>query len=480
MNLKLVFHIIGTLCMVLGSFMLTPLVWTWYYGDGKLLTWVLEPLAVIFGGWLLRRLTKTDVELRFKESFAAVTLGWIVMGMIGAIPFMRTGALPSFTDAFFESISGFTTTGASVITDVEVLPHGILFWRSLTHWLGGMGIIMLAVAIIPFLGVGGMELFRAEVPGPVTDRLTPRIASTAKILWVVYVAITVLEIVLLLLGGMSLFDAINHAFATVATGGFSTRNLSIGAYHSLYIEVVIVIFMVLSGANFVLHYRLCRGDLKAYWRSTEMLVYLGVLASFTFFITFTLTIQRAKPIGAALRESFFNVASMGTTTGFATADFALWPSAAQFLLIVLMIMGACAGSTCGALKMFRVVVLVRQFLRSVKRQLYPEAVIPVYLDERYVSEEDGAEILGYFFLYIGALALSSFLLAANGLDLLSAVSATAATLGGVGPGLNLVGPMSNYAALPVMSKYVLIANMFLGRLEFYTVLVLLLPATWRK
>ncbi len=397
MNVRLVLNILGTLSVVIGAVMVTPVVWSLYYGEDDLWTWIIVPLVVVLAGLLVRLLTHTKDELGHREGFAVVTLGWCVMALIGALPYLSAGLFTSFADAFFESMSGFTTTGASVLQHIEGVPHGLLFWRSLTHWLGGMGIIMLAVAIIPFLGVGGMQLFRAEVPGPVKDRLTPRIASTAKILWIVYVLFTALEVILLWAGGMHLFDAFAHTFGTLATGGFSTKNLSIGSYNNLYFEIVIIVFMFMAGINFTLHYQLLRGKPISYFRSSEFLMYSGVLIAATGIICVNLLFAGDHSAGAALRQSLFQVVSITTTTGYGTADFTTWPNLSQLILVVLMFMGGCAGSTGGGMKVLRVLILARQGALEVRRLIFPGALVRVKLDGQQVEPNVVTTILTFFF-----------------------------------------------------------------------------------
>ena len=478
--------------------MLCPLLIAVYYrsvnGESDLQAFIYSFLITLFVGFLLRLTTKSDQELRNKEGFAVVALGWAGVALFGSLPFLFHGVfqesgrngLIEFSFCYFESMSGFTTTGATVLTEIEHLPHAMLFWRSLTHWLGGMGIVVLALAILPMLGVGGMQLYRAEAPGPQSDRLTPRIAQTAKLLWGVYVLISAIETLLLWLGGMTLFDALCHTFGTMATGGFSTQNLSVGQYNSVYFDVVITIFMFLAGTNFSLHYRALRGDFKGYLQDTEFRFYCFMLFLCTGLIVWnTMNTKVGETVvydsfGPASRYASFQVASIITTTGYGTFDFEQWPALSQFILVILMFFGGCAGSTGGGMKHVRLLLLIKQGYNEIKRLILPHAVLPVKLGDRVVPQEVMTNILGFFFLFIGIFAIVTCMMAALGMDLVSAAASTIATMGNIGPGLGSVGPVDNYAHIPTLGKFILSFCMLLGRLELYTVLVLFAPESWRK
>jgi trk system potassium uptake protein TrkH len=391
---------------------------------------------------------------------------------------MVAGAIPSFTDAFFETMSGFTTTGATILTDIEAVPHGLLFWRSLTHWIGGLGIIVLSIAILPFLGVGGMQLYRAELRSA-ADRLTPRITETAKILWGVYVTFTFIEAGLLMLGGMSLFDALCHSFGTLATGGYSTKNASVGAFGSTYIDWVVIFFMLVAGTNFSLHYRFLKGDFRVYFRNTEFRFFMTLIA-LAVVVILTDTALRYGNMDRAFRDTFFQVTSILTTTGYGTADYERWSFTSQFVLFVLMFFGGCAGSTGGGMKMMRVHVLVKFVYAEITRLVHPHAVIPVRVGKDAVDREVVANIVGYFILYIMVFAAGVVIMTALHLDMPTAFGAVVATLSNVGPGLGGVGPTDNYSAIPAVGKWVLSSLMLMGRLELYTVLILLSPSYWKK
>ena len=498
MNLRLVLYTLGNLLICLAATMVCSLLIAVYYrsanGESDLQAFIYSFLVTLLVGLALRLTTKSNQELGNKEGFAIVAFGWAIIALFGSLPYLFYGVfqesernwLVEFSFCYFESMSGFTTTGATVLTEIEHLPHGILFWRSLAHWLGGMGIVVLALAILPMLGIGGMQLYRAEVPGPQKDRLTPRIAQTAKLLWGVYVLISAIETLLLWLGGMTLFDALCHTFGTMATGGFSTKNLSVGQYNSVYFDVVIIIFMFLAGASFSLHYRALRGDFKGYFQDAEFRFYCLMLLLCTGVIVWnTMNAKVGDAVlydsfGTALRYASFQVVSIITTTGYGTADFEKWPYLSQFILVILMFFGGCAGSTGGGIKHVRFLLLIKQGYAEIKRLILPHAVLPIKLGDRAVSPEVMTNILGFFFLFIGIFAIVTCIMATLGLDLISAASSTIATMGNIGPGLGSVGPVDNYAHIPAVGKFILSFCMLLGRLELYTVLVLFAPELWKK
>ena len=424
--------------------------------------------------------TRGTIDLTWRDGIGVGTLGWIAAMAFGALPYILSGVIREPVSALFETISGFSTTGASVLAVLEPLPKGILLWRATTHFLGGMGILVLCVAILPILGGGGMPLYRAEVAGPSKDRLTPRITSTAKLLWGVYVLINGLEIVLLRFGGMSWFEAVCHSFATLATGGFSTRTVSIAAYNSLYIEIVIVVFMLIGAANYALHYRLLRGDARSVFRDSELRFFLGFWLIGCLLVTLVTWHSIYPTLGSALRNSVFSFTSLATTTGFATADFDQWPATAKMILLVAMLIGGCVGSTGGGIKHLRILVALKKIARRVRLFMHPQAVIQIKVNGDAVEEDIVSMILGYIVLYLLTMAVAATLMTLFTKDLLTAVSSVIATMGGVGPGFSAVGPLQNYAAIPSGGKIVLILCMLLGRLEFYTLLALFFPTFWKK
>lgn len=478
-NFSTIFHILGYLALMIGSMQLLPLGVAVFYGESLSLGLLLSVLCCLVAGFLAIRFFADGKELSLRDGFLVVSLGWLLMALCGTLPYVFTGVIPSFTNAFFESMSGFTTTGASILNDIEAMPRALLFWRAFTHWIGGMGIIVLSLAVLPLLGIGGMQLFKAEVPGPTADKLTPRVKNTAKVLWLVYVIITLVEIVLLMFGGMNLFDAACHAFATMATGGFSTRNASIGAFHSPYIDGVITLFMFLAGVNFALHYRFLLGRFNVHWKDFEFKVYLGIALGTTLVITFSNHISGVfGSLVESLRYGIFQAVSIGTTTGFVTADYEQWTPLSQVMIFLLMFIGGSAGSTGGGMKVMRLIVVVKQGLIELRRLLHPQAVIPLKLGRRVIPRQVVHSIIGFFLFYVGLFVFVSIAMTVLGMDLLTAIGASASCLGNIGPGLGLVGPTDNFAFLPDIGKWILAFTMMVGRLEIFTVLVLLSRDYW--
>jgi trk system potassium uptake protein len=480
MNQRSVLYVLGALLIFEGISMLFPLAFSIYYADGTALAFVYSILACVSVGGILFFFNRNFKDLRIREGFAIVGFGWTIMALFGALPHIFSGAIPSLTDAFFETMSGFSTTGASILTDIESLPKGILFWRSQTHWIGGMGIIVMSLAILPLLGVGGMQLFKAEVPGPIPDKLQPRIKETAKLLWIVYVIVTAVETIFLLFGGMDLFDSLCHTFGTVATGGFSTKNASIAHYNSVYIETVIVFFMFVAGTNFSLHYKLLRGNFKIYKIDREFLFYLKITVLMTVLTTVVVYFSRYSDFFHALRAAVFQVVSITTTTGYATDDYELWSTSGQLIMLMLMFIGGCAGSTGGSIKIIRIMLVLKHSINEIKKLLHPNAYLPVRMGGRVVQPEVITNVLGFFLLYMVIFASGSVAMAALGLDALTAISSVAATLGNIGPGLGSIGPTENYAHIPLMGKWLLSFFMLMGRLEIYTILILFVPEFWKK
>ncbi len=485
MNLRGVGRVLGFLLLVTAGAQVLPMIVDLVYGEGD---WDVFLLTALFGaaaGAGLMFLGRAHPDLRHREGFAIVTLGWVAVGLLGAVPYLLSGVIPTVTDAVFESISGFTTTGSTIMTDIEGVGadhHAILFWRSLSQWLGGMGIVVLALAILPLLGVGGMQLFRAEAPGPSPDRLTSRISETARLLWSVYLLITLLEALLLVvIGGLTPFDAVCHAFTTMATGGFSTLDASVGGFDSPAVEWIVTVFMFLAGVNFSLHYLALTGKLGAYWRDEEFRFYCVVMvgAMLTFVIVLLPT-GLAGGYGDAVRAAAFQVVSIGTTTGYGSADYLLWPPFTHVVLLLLMIIGGCAGSTGGGIKMMRVLLLLKHAHVEMKKLVHPRAVYTLWFNERSLPASLPTRVLGFLQLFILVFVMGLLLLTLTGRDLVTAIGATAATLGNIGPGLGDVGPTCNFAFMNGFEKWLLTLFMLVGRLELYTVLVLLMPATWRK
>lgn len=479
MNYKIVIRVLAFLSIFLGLGMLLPLPFCYYYGSGDAQAFLISA-AICFTIGILAFVTNDKrTDLKTKDGFAIVTFGWIIMALLGSLPYVLSGAIPSFSDAFFESMSGFTTTGATILSEIESLPKGILLWRSITHWFGGMGIIVLTIAILPFLGIGGMSLFKAESPGPISDRLKPRITQTAKLLWGVYVLLTATELALLMVGGMDFFHSLNHAFATMATGGFSTRNMSL-MNETPYTQYIIILFMFIAGTNFSLHYYWMRGDIKSVFKSTEFRVYVSIIL-FTSVIIFTEVFQLyVGAVEPAVRDVLFHVVSVITTTGFATADFEQWSSAAQMMTLGLMFIGGMAGSTSGGMKVIRVILLFKFAYNQFVKVLHPRAIVPIKIGDTRIEDKVIHDVLGFFVLYVGIIAISIYMLILFGLDLETAIGSAVTAINNIGPGLNLTGPTDNFGFLPDVSKWLLSFLMLVGRLEVLTVIILLAPSYWKK
>jgi trk system potassium uptake protein len=419
-------------------------------------------------------------ELRKRDGYLIVTLAWLAMGLAGSLPFSLSGAIPHYTDAFFESISGLTTTGATILTDIESAPKGILFWRSLIQWIGGMGIIVLAVAILPLLGIGGMQLFVAEAPGLSADKVKPKIKDTALRLWLIYISLTALEMVLLLVGGMSFFDAINHSLTTMATGGFSTKNDSIAHFDSAFIQYVIIVFMFLAGTNFTLLYFGLKGKLSKLWSNEEFRAYITAVVGFTLVITVIVFFERWDGFERTFRDSLFQVVSVITTTGYITADYTSWTPFLTVLFFLFLFLGASAGSTSGGVKIVRHVVLFKNSFLQMRRQLHPSAVIPVRLNGKAVTEDITYSVLAFIIFYFLIFATGTILMSMTDVDFMTAMGSVATCLGNVGPGIGTVGPVDNFAHISDFGKWLLAFLMVMGRLELFTVLMLFTPAFWKS
>jgi len=431
-------------------------------------------------GIILHFLTrKTNYNAGKKEGFIIVTIGWIVISMFGALPYILSGTVSSFTDAFFETMSGFTTTGSTILSDIEASSKALLFWRATTQWIGGMGIIVLTIAIIPFLGIGGMQLFAAEVSGVTYDKISPRISRTARQLWIVYLILTATLIILLLAGGMSFFDAICHAFSTVATGGFSTKNTSIAYFESAYIHYVVIIFMFLGGMNFTLIYFAIKGKFSSVYKNEEFKTYVIIIFAFTVFMALVLHIFKDHHPEKAFRNSLFQVVSISTGSGFITDDYEQWTPFAKIIILILMFAGGCAGSTTGGIKAIRHLLMFKNTFTEFRRLLHPRAVILVQYNGNGVESNIISRVLAFVFIYISIFITGTIIMLIYGLDFESALGSTAATLGTVGPGLGVTGPGGDYSSLPESAKWILSFFMLVGRLELFTVLILFTKSFWK-
>jgi trk system potassium uptake protein TrkH len=485
MKFAVVLHILGTILKYLGVMMLISALVGYYYSRSDAAE---TPSVIIFiysfiitsgTGIILEYAYRNSDELRKRESFAIVGLGWLIAASFGALPFLFSDISPA--DALFESMSGFTTTGATIMTDIESYSKALLFWRSFIQWIGGMGIIMLFLAILPNLAVAGRQMFRAEVPGPTEDKLKPRLKETVRILWMVYVVISGIEFIILIAAGIGIYDSITHTFSTMACGGFSPKADSIAAFGSPLIEGIITLFMFIAGANFALHYRMIYVDHRSLLRDSEFKFYFFIVAAASILLTLTLwKTETFTGIAVSFRYAIFQVVSILTTTGFATYDFNIWPDSGRMILFMIMFIGGCAGSTAGGIKIVRLMLMLKYGYRELLKALQPKMVRPIRLGNRVVSEEIMGSIFSFMILYLLIFMTSTFILSLCEIDLISAASASIVTLGNIGPGFNLVGPWSNFNAIPVIGKLVLIVNMWIGRLEIFTVMVLLIPGFWRE
>jgi trk system potassium uptake protein TrkH len=468
----------------LGLLMLVPVIISVIYKENDLWAFIISALITTSFGFILETATKPPErikEIQRKEGFLIAALFWFAASIFGAIPYLIYGVFNHPVDAWFESVAGFTTTGATVLTDIEVLPYGMLFWRSFSQWLGGMGIIVLGIAILPRLAVGGMQLMGLEAPGPTTEKITPRIAETAKKLWGVYLLLSFLLIVFLLFAGMPIFDSVLQSFSTMSTGGFSPNSLSVGFYNSSIIDVIITIFMFIAGMNFVLLYWSLRGDFKRLTRNSELKYYFFLNLSVILLVSFELWSTIYPNFFEALRYGSFQVISISTGSGFSTANFDLWPSFSKWFLLMLMFFGGCAGSTTGSIKIIRIMVLFKKGYQELHKIVYPHAIVPIRVNAKPINPEIVSSITSFFLIYLFIFLISTLIvMAAEDLPIITAISACAASIGNVGPGLGEVGPAGNYANLSIFTKIVLSFLMLIGRLELFTILVIFTPAFWRR
>ena len=474
LNGKIIGRVLGILLIMEGICMLTIIPVSLYYAEGDLLPVVISTFITLAVGVLMSQLFRDhNSTIGKREGYLIVTGSWLIFSLFGSLPFTIGNAIPSYTDAFFETISGFTTTGASILTDPESMSHGLLYWRSMTQWLGGMGIIVLSLAILPILKIGSMQLFSAEVPGPTPDKLHPKIRETAKRLWLIYLGFTLSEALLLKLGGMSFFDAICHSFTTMATGGYSTKTASIAAFNTPYIHYVITVFMVIAGTNFSLAYFGLHGRFRKIFTNEEFLFYISLLLAFIIGVTAVLYFSQGHPLEESFRNAAFQVVSIVTTTGYVTSDYCSWGPFLILVIFILMFTGGSAGSTGGGIKMVRLLLLAKNSRQELSRLIHPNAVIPVRLNHKVVPQNMLYNVLAFIVFYFLITGISAMIISAMGYDLASSFSSVAATLGNRGPGQGEVGPTMNYAHFPDFGKWFLSFLMLLGRLELFTVLVLL-------
>ncbi|MGB5314601.1 MAG: potassium transporter TrkG [Robiginitalea sp.] len=493
LNSKIIIHLMGLLLLFNGGFMVLAALVSGLYTDGATLGITVAAVTTLFVGTIAMYLTRGHKkEVKRKEGYIIVAMGWIIMSASGVLPYVLTGSIPGITNAFFETMSGYTTTGASILEDIESMPEGILFWRSLTHWIGGMGIIVLAIAILPLLGIGGMQLFAAEAPGPAGDKLHPRITDTAKRLWFIYLGYTAAETLLLKLAGMSFFDALNHALSTLSTGGFSTKNASVAYWNDQpLIQYIIMLFMFLAGTNFVLSYFAFKGRVQKVLRDEEFKYFAIFIGIFTLLVTAVIYFQAEVPVSgyhpmvygpleSAFRHGLFQVLAVVTTTGFVTADFTAWTSFLTIVFFGLMFAGGSAGSTAGGIKVMRHILIIKNGLLEFKRTLHPNAIIPVRFNGKTVSEHIVYNVIAFFVLYMLLFIIGALVLGLLGLDFTSAIGGAASSLGNVGPALGSLSPLNNFNSLPALGKWWCCFLMLAGRLELFTVLILLTPYFWKR
>ncbi len=481
MNFRAIGAVIGFLLLFAGIAMATALPFSFYYRSGDAGALGLTSLTSSAVGFLLYFMfRKNRHEMRIREGVAVVGLGWVILAGVGAVPFMLTGVIDNFTDAFFEMVSGFTTTSATTLTSVESLPHGLLFWRSLAHWIGGMGMIVLSLAILPLLGVGGMQLYQAEVPGPTHERLSPRIRQTAVLLWTVYAAVSGVLAALLMLGGMNLFDALCHTFGTMGTGGCSTKDAGLAYYGSVYFDWIVIVFMTIAGLNVAIQYRILRGNISLLWKGTEIKFYFAVLLGASIIVILLRLFSGTAAGEGLITDSIFHVISVTTTTAYINTDYSLWGTGVIVLFFLLMFMGGCAGSTSGAMKSVRIIVLIKAAAAEFRRLLHPRAVIPVRLNGRALSPEVIGRIFSFFMVYLISFGIASFVMMLLGMSMYDAFGTVAAMLGNIGVGFTSDGVTGYYGDVHVFGKWVLAFCMVLGRLEFFTLLLIVSPTFWKK
>lgn len=480
MNYAMVLKKLGALLICEALAIIPSLIVSLIYRDGDSLAFLYTICLLLVVGSTTLVIKPKNKGLYARDGFAIAAIGWILLSFFGALPFYFSGAIPSLVDSFFETSSGFTTTGSSILQDIEALSNSMLFWRSFTHWIGGMGILLLVIAILPAVGGGNLQIMKAESPGPSPGKLVPKVRQTAKLLYGIYFAITIVEIVLLKIAGMPLLDSFIHSFGSVGTGGFSNKGMSVGAYNNISIEIIITVFTFICGANFALYYQLFKGNIKDFFKDEELRLYTLIVVISTLFITFNINGSIFKSFGESLRHSSFQVVTIITTTGYSSTDFNTWPTFSKMILFILMFIGGCAGSTAGSIKNIRILLLFKAVKRDFMKIIHPRAVYQVRVGGKTVNEQILTEVLGFFFLFLmifcGAVLIISF----EGKDFITTISSVATTLGNVGPGFGLVGPMGNFSEFSVLSKLTLSLCMIAGRLEIYPILLLAFPKFWTK
>lgn len=483
MNSKLILKVIAMVLIIIAMAEIPSIAWAVWFGETDMIVYFVGPQIVslvIAGILLILSRNRKQHNLSIKDGFITVAVLWLVATISGSMPYYLSGVIPSYTDAFFETMSGFTACGATILENIEVLPKCMLFWRAMTHYMGGMGIVVFMVAIFPLMGIGGMKMVKTETTGPTMQKIMPKIAQTAKILWGIYFGLTIIETILLSAAGLTLYDAISHSMSTIATGGFSTRNASIASFNSVYVDAIITVFMFLSGINFALYFSLIFGKVSVIKQNTELKVYTGIFVAATAIVVFSLFRNNVNTLGEALRYGSFEVAATLSTTGFANCDYMDWPMLAQMVIFLLMFSGGCAGSTAGGMKVIRMVIIVKQSIIEMKRMLRPRGIYMIKDSGTIVRKYTVLSIAGFVALYIVLTIITSLVTATGGYDLLTCFSCSASTIGNVGPGFSMIGPAGNYAFFADYVKWLLSFNMLTGRLEIYPVMILFTHHLWRR
>lgn len=479
MNYKFVGKFLGKILMLESVFMVPPLVVSIIYKEIETMAFLISIVLLLVIGFLLSRLKPEKSKMFARDGMMIVSLAWLLLGFFGALPAYISGAIPNLIDAYFESISGFTTTGSSILREIESLPKGILFWRSLTHWFGGMGVLVFSLILLPSMSGQTQHLMRAESPGPAPSKLVPKIKESSKILYGIYTILTILCVIALICAGMPIFDAFIHAFGTAGTGGFSNKNTSIAYYNSYSIDMILSVFMILFGVNFTIYFLALKRNIKDIVKNDELKLYFIIVAISTIFIT--INIWKLCGDGLeAFRQAFFQVATIISTTGYATADFNLWPTLSKVILVILMFLGSCAGSTAGGFKQIRLLILMKATKRNVNKMNHPRSVIPIRAEGKVVDNDQVMNIGIFTFVYIGFIAFAILLISFDNFDIETTFTAVLATVSNIGPGLGQVGPMGNFADFSDFSKLVLSLCMVAGRLEIFPILILFFRSTWKK
>ena len=483
-NIKVVTNVVGSLIIISGALMSLSIPISLYYKTDDLFALIISSSITLLAGLAVKYSTRhhKNDEVKKRDGYLIVALGWVSMTLFGSLPYVISGAIPNYTNAFFETISGLTTTGATILEDIEAMPKGILFWRSMTQWIGGMGIIVLTIAILPLLGVGGMELFASEAPGPTKDKIHPRIKETAKRLWIIYFSLTIVQCILLMFAGMDFYDAINHSLTTMSTGGFSTKQASIAHFDTPIIQYIIIVFMFIAGTNFTLLYFGVKLKFKKFWENDEFKWNVGAVIMLTTLIVGALYLDKLNSgsFEETFRAALFQIVSIITTTGYATTDFTTWGSFISFIFFLLLFTGASAGSTSGGMKLVRIILLMKNGFLEFKRRLHPNAIVPVTLNRQSVSSKIIYNLLAFVFFYLFMFVTGSVVMTFLGLDFMEALSASATSIGNVGPGIGDLGPSHTFYHLPTAAKWVLAFLMLLGRLELFTIAILFTPYFWRR